>query len=205
MSNVAITGNAAGTGVFTVASPNSNVDRVLTLPDESGTVITTAGVPTSAMPAGSVLQVVSTTKSDTFSSTSTSYVDVTGLAATITPTFATSRIFVTVSMVAGSTPANVLCATRLVRNATPIAVGNAASGYAQATVGNQRPSLDTNSAFNQSINFLDSPVTTLAITYKIQMFAESGTFRVNATGSDGSGSGWSARSISSITLMEIAG
>ena len=42
MSKVAITGNASGTGVFTVASPNSNVDRVLTLPDESGTVITTA-------------------------------------------------------------------------------------------------------------------------------------------------------------------
>jgi len=42
MSKVAITGNASGTGVFTVASPNSNVDRVLTLPDETGTVITTA-------------------------------------------------------------------------------------------------------------------------------------------------------------------
>jgi hypothetical protein len=58
MSKVAIIGNASGTGVFTVASPNSNVDRVLTLPDETGTVLTTAGVPTSAMPAGSVLQVV---------------------------------------------------------------------------------------------------------------------------------------------------
>ena len=47
MSNVAITGNASGTGVFTVASPNSNVDRVLTLPDETGTVLTTTtpGVP----------------------------------------------------------------------------------------------------------------------------------------------------------------
>ena len=40
MSKVAITGNASGTGVFTVASPNSNVDRVLTLPDVSGTVLT---------------------------------------------------------------------------------------------------------------------------------------------------------------------
>jgi len=44
MSNVAITGNASGTGVFTVASPNSNVDRVLTLPDESGTVLTTTTI-----------------------------------------------------------------------------------------------------------------------------------------------------------------
>ena len=47
MSKVAITGNASGTGVFTVASPNSNTDRTLTLPDESGTVLTTTGtIPT---------------------------------------------------------------------------------------------------------------------------------------------------------------
>jgi len=54
VSKVAITGNASGTGVFTVASPNSNVDRVLTLPDESGTVLTTAGVPVSAISDGSI-------------------------------------------------------------------------------------------------------------------------------------------------------
>jgi len=42
LSLISLSPNASGTGVFTVASPNSNVDRVLTLPDESGTVITTA-------------------------------------------------------------------------------------------------------------------------------------------------------------------
>jgi hypothetical protein len=51
MSKVAIIGNASGTGVFTVASPNSNVDRVLTLPDESGTVDT-------LQRSGNVIQVV---------------------------------------------------------------------------------------------------------------------------------------------------
>ena len=40
MSNVAISGNASGTGVFTIQSPNSNTDRVLTLPDSTGTVAT---------------------------------------------------------------------------------------------------------------------------------------------------------------------
>ena len=39
MSKVAIQGNASGTGVFTIASPNSNTDRTLTLPDEAGTVL----------------------------------------------------------------------------------------------------------------------------------------------------------------------
>ena len=59
MSKVAIQGAVTGTGVFTLASPATNTDRVLTLPDEAGTVLTSAGVPASAMPAGSVLQMVS--------------------------------------------------------------------------------------------------------------------------------------------------
>jgi subtilase family serine protease len=41
MSKVAITGNASGTGTFTIASPNSSTDRTLNLPDNSGTVVTT--------------------------------------------------------------------------------------------------------------------------------------------------------------------
>jgi hypothetical protein len=40
MSKVAITGNASGTGVFTIASPNSNTDRTLNLPDSAGTLAT---------------------------------------------------------------------------------------------------------------------------------------------------------------------
>ena len=40
MSKVQLQGNASGTGVFTIASPNSNTDRTLTLPDNSGTVLT---------------------------------------------------------------------------------------------------------------------------------------------------------------------
>lgn len=47
MSKVALSGNASGTGTFTIASPNSNSDRTLTLPDATGTILTTAtaGVP----------------------------------------------------------------------------------------------------------------------------------------------------------------
>jgi hypothetical protein len=40
MSKVALSGNASGTGTFTIASPNSNTDRTLNLPDSSGTVAT---------------------------------------------------------------------------------------------------------------------------------------------------------------------
>jgi hypothetical protein len=47
MSKVALSGNASGTGIFTIASPNGDTDRTLTLPDNTGTILTTAtpGVP----------------------------------------------------------------------------------------------------------------------------------------------------------------
>jgi hypothetical protein len=41
MSQVTLEGNASGTGIFTVAAPNSNTNRTLTLPDATGTVVTT--------------------------------------------------------------------------------------------------------------------------------------------------------------------
>lgn len=40
MSKVALSGNALGTGTFTLAAPNSNTNRTLTLPDSTGTVAT---------------------------------------------------------------------------------------------------------------------------------------------------------------------
>ena len=42
MSNVAITGNASGTGTFTIAAPNSNTNRTLNLPDSAGTLLNDA-------------------------------------------------------------------------------------------------------------------------------------------------------------------
>ena len=59
MSRVVIKGDASGTGDFTIAAPNSNTDRTLTLPDVTGTVLTSGS--NADFPAGSVLQVVSTT------------------------------------------------------------------------------------------------------------------------------------------------
>jgi hypothetical protein len=42
MSKIALTPNASGTGVFTISSPATNTNRTLTLPDEAGTVLTSA-------------------------------------------------------------------------------------------------------------------------------------------------------------------
>ena len=44
MSKVTIAGDVNGTGVFTIAAPNGNTNRTLVLPDEAGTLATTAFV-----------------------------------------------------------------------------------------------------------------------------------------------------------------
>jgi hypothetical protein len=46
MSRITLSGNASGTGNFTLASPNSNTDRTLTLPDATGTVVTDSATQT---------------------------------------------------------------------------------------------------------------------------------------------------------------
>lgn len=47
MSSIKLAPNASGTGEFTIAAPNSNTNRTLSLPDSSGTLLSTAtaGVP----------------------------------------------------------------------------------------------------------------------------------------------------------------
>lgn len=56
MSRIALSGDAAGTGTFTIASPNSNSNFTLTLPTASGTVLTTSSQLTVSgnAPAGSL-------------------------------------------------------------------------------------------------------------------------------------------------------
>jgi hypothetical protein len=103
MSKISITPNASGTGVFTISSPATNTNRSLTLPDEAGTIITTAGVPSSAMPAGSVLQVVQATPAPTAVAaavTGSNYPNLTtanttlGFSASITPISTSSKILI---------------------------------------------------------------------------------------------------------------
>jgi hypothetical protein len=41
MSKIALEGNASGTGTFTIAGPNTNTNYTITLPQETGTLVTT--------------------------------------------------------------------------------------------------------------------------------------------------------------------
>ncbi len=161
-----------------------------------------AGISTSKLGAGSVLQVVSTTKTDTFSTTSSSYVDVTGLSVSITPTSATSKILITGLVNFGA--ATDTGFFRLVRDSTAICVGNAAGSRLQATA-QMRNSPDAADADSASVNFLDSPNTTSSVTYKIQACSASGgyTTRFNSSSDDLDQTN-RGRTASTITVMEIA-
>jgi hypothetical protein len=200
MSKVAITGNASGTGTFTIAAPNSNTDRTLTLPDQTGTILTSAS--NSEFPVGSVLQVLSTTKTDTFSTTSTSFTDITGLSVSITPKSATSKIFVIASLCGASNGNANTAQYRLMRDSTAIGIGDAAGSRSRSSSGLTYQA-DTNRLDSYTFQTLDSPATTSATTYKVQMITSGSTAYIGRTFADTDSATW-PRTICTITVMEIA-
>ena len=176
---------------------------VLTLPTTSGTVLTSASsVARSQLPAGSVLQVASSIKTDTFSTTSASFVDITGLSVSITPTSATSRILVMYSVMTGpSTTAFTML--RLVRNSNAIAIGDLAGSRTRITT-SAWASGSNNVNDIQNMTFLDSPATTSSVTYQIQIFTENGTTQVINRNVRDDNASYEPRGVSTITVMEIA-
>ena len=52
MAKVKIQGHATATGILTIAAPNTNSDRTITLPDATGTLLTTNGDGSSLTNAG---------------------------------------------------------------------------------------------------------------------------------------------------------
>ena len=184
MSLLAVQGGATGTGTVTLLAPVTNTNRTLTLPDATGTVLTNAT--TTGFPAGSVLQVVQGTYGTLVTNNTNVPVD-TGLTATITPTSASSKILILVSQNGiEKSLSNTYALLRLMRNATQIQAFEGQLAYTGTTT--------TNSAA-VSTNYLDSPATTSATTYKTQITSGNNTATVAAQASS---------SISTITLMEIA-
>jgi hypothetical protein len=144
--------------------------------------------------AGSVIQTVSVTKTDNFSTTSTSFINITGLTVAITPKFATSKILVLYSVYATITSAaSQTYELNLVRNSTAInthsSVGSTYRSYS-SSIYNLIP---------VSSAYLDSPATTSATTYLFQIKSNAGDPALVNSSSGG------AAATSTITVMEIAG
>ena len=166
-------------------------------------------VPRDGLPSGSsggIIQVKSVSKTDTFSSNSTSYTDVTGLSVSITPTRADSKILVMMHVQIGH-DSNVAGFLRLMRDSTAIAVGTDTSSRIASTVAMADDPTD-DEINSTSITFLDSPSTTSSTTYKVQMNTEAsgntGYVHVNRSGEDADNN-QNGRTCSTITVMEVSG
>jgi hypothetical protein len=179
MSLVAISGNASGTGTLTIAAPNTNSNYTLTLPENTGTLISTKS-------AGTVLQVVSTTTNTTFSSSSSSMTS-TGISLSITPTASSSKILVKI------TGGNI---QTISGNAQPYFTVYRGASSLYGARGLQQCWVQSGGGFSfpLAIETLDSPSTTSSTTYTLYMAVNSLTVGINTPDT----------AYLTITLMEIA-
>lgn len=148
---------------------------------------------------GKVLQVVSTNKTDAFTTTSTSFTDVTGLSVSLTPATTSSKVLVIVNLKISNSSYTEGTIVTLLRGSTEIA-NSTSNGFDRLARYNDQGSTSPQMVYthNATINFLDSPSTTSSTTYKIQMKVSGGTGTLNRPGYDTAIWG-----TSTITVLEI--
>jgi len=203
-----------GTNYVSIIAPSSlTTDRTLTLPDNTGTIVTTGstGVVTSSMLAsgtgGKVLQVVQTVKTSFFAlSVEDVWTDVTGVSVSITPSSTSNKILLFVSGEYGGNSTDSFAYLRILRDSTSISIGDSRGSSIRATMsaalrngGGNSP--DISRSFGCHI--LDSPSTTSSITYTLQMLGTNvQPFCVGGSYSTSDGNRGSVPTF--ITAMEIA-
>jgi len=198
-----------GTGTITGISAGGLPDGSVTQADLASTLdLTGKTVTLPSGTGGKILQVVQASKTDTTSTASIdSFVDL-GLSASITPASASNKVLVMVSIgrVVSNTSNFRMSPFRILRGATAIGVGDAAGTRLQSNF----VIFDTNDANyggSSAYQYLDSPSTTSATTYKIQWSGQAGeTWYLHRSSSDTNNTDTiHNRAASHIILMEVAG
>ena len=196
---IAINGSGTVTGISVGGLPDGIVDTDM---------IAAKAATSPKLGNGSVLQVVSQDKTTAFSTTSNSFVDVTGLSVSITPSSSSNKILVFIDLKCGHSTDDGEFFARAVRDSTAVYVGTGSTG-------NRTPCFfgieDTNAGSRFQLNqasavFLDSPSTTSSTTYKVQVkcHAASGqTVPINRVNYD-TNHNYNPAAASSITVMEVA-
>ena len=161
---------------------------------------------------GKILQVVTAAKTDTFTLSSATFTDITGLSVTTAALSSTSsRVKITVSLgrVAINSAVAASVGFRLMRDSTAIGIGDAAGNRTRSTflvVAVPVAANDNYSPGGYSFTFVDSPSTVSATTYKLQMATEPGaTGYINRSYLDSNPSAvYNTRTASTITIEEIS-
>jgi hypothetical protein len=192
MSKVQLAGNASGTGIFTIASPNSNTDRTLTLPDNTGTLLTNAStLATANLPAGTVLQVQYTNSTTrTSSTTQTTQTEIsTAYRVSITPIRSNSLIVLSYFVPMGSngswsqnwlvdySAVRMPAGSALNTNISFISATGSSNGARKRLAGSAMRSsngYDLNDQLTWSMTTLDLPGTTSALQYGFTWGGEGG-------------------------------
>jgi hypothetical protein len=199
---------------LSLTSPNLGTPSAINL--SNATALAAA-----AMPAGSIVQVVQATKTDTWNTNAGNgtWIDIPGQGGSgtfqvqITPRSASSRILILSHIPVSNTGGQVNRA-QLRRDSTPIFTGDTAGGrplgtgqayFADAAFGGQ----SSPSVFNIGGTYVDSPATTSTVTYRYLLGADnvsgSAQIRLNTTNRDSNGGGADTRTAASIIVMEIQG
>jgi hypothetical protein len=197
---IQINGSGTITGITAGGYPDATVtadDLAATLDLSGKTVTLPSGV------GGKLLQVRQTFKSDTFTTTSSTFTDLTGLSVSITPASTSNNILIFYYINGSNTVSGYTTAFRLVRNSTPIAVGDSDGNKGQAT--NRYQNTDIYHTVSTSASYLDSPGLTSSITYKVQIAVQGDTATINRTGGNlDTSSPRDTRPGSGIIVMEVA-
>jgi hypothetical protein len=198
--NTILSSNSTGTFTYEAAS-GANFTALDADNISAGTLAT------GRMAAGTVVQVVSTSKTDTFSESIAANgvgSDITGMSVAITPTAASSKILIlaNISMGRDNMDGSSAVGVQLVRGTTLIGVGDTASN--RTRVSSQCNLIASKQLETISIMFLDSPSSTSETTYHFRFFNSDGdisTIYLNRSDND-SDSASRGRGASSATAME---
>ncbi len=176
-------------------------------------IIPRSGVPVGAS-GGGIVQVVSTRKTDRFTTSSTSFVDITNFQVTITPLSTSNKILLMCCFGQAGTRQNTLDHGNAIRVLKNGSIDNNLNADADGT----RPRhcyKGVGWSFNTDhmpggVGFcgLDDPSTTSALTYKVQVQCQSSSyaFHMNRPPDNGNGTNiYENATVSHLIAMEVAG
>ena len=196
----------AGVGTFSSVRGTHHGDgaNLTSIPAANIVGVCTSGL-TKTGGFGKLIQVLQTVKTDTYSTSSTSYGLITGLTQAITATSTSNRILINITLYGGNNTNEAAVGFQLAKDGSVIsgAIGDASGGNQQSgTIRFRQTSY--NHAEDASFMFLDTPADTSAHTYGVLMKVFNGSYygRVGTTGTNGNYN-QHMRCPCTITVMEV--
>ena len=155
---------------------------------------------------GSILQVIQAVKTDTFGLSANAWTDIPGMSVTITPSSSSSKVLIECRIgIISISSTTYSVAFRLYRGATLIGGGDPV-GNSESVFFRDSGMVNADHGGSSGNSYLDSPATTSATTYKIQMKVQGGVsayINRDYTGNNVSDV-YGSRTISTLTALEVS-